>query len=416
MAKNNKDFFKRKSEWSAIKDKLLGCYIVPYFQKVLTTGKPILYVDCFAGKGKFEDGNPGSPIIALTARDRCLNTSRQENIHGKIETCFIELNHASELTLNTADYRIHGALQVISGKYEENIDLVLSNKQGANIFLYIDPYGIQALDTSIFDKFKSYGFKSLEMLINFNSFGFFRDACRAMGTNYSNDDAFNDLAELVEYDPANVCTSKKSEELLTRIADGDYWKDIVTNYSTGNIDGYKAERIFSEEYKKRLKKRYQYVLDMPIRLKPGHRPKYRMIHVCDHADGCFLMAKNMQSRKEELFTNLQQDGQLSLFDHMQTVSSSIENDIITVEEIRTKLSCQIKSLNEDIRATKFIANFVNRHGILCEFKTLYNLLGEMEKNREIEITRKPATTSTGRASLFWEESNGKHVTIRRRQA
>lgn len=416
MAKDNKDFFKRKSEWSAIKDRLLGCYIVPYFQKVLTTGKPILYVDCFAGKGKFEDGNPGSPIIALKARDRCLSTSKQENIHGKIETCFIELNHANELTLNTSEFLRNGALHVISGKYEENIERVLSNKEGANIFLYIDPYGIQALDTSIFDRFKSYGFKSLEMLINFNSFGFFRDACRAMGTNYSNDEAFKDLTELVEYDPANVSTSKSSEELLTRIADGDYWKNIVARYSAGNIDGYKAERILSEEYKKRLKNRYQYVLDMPIRLKPGHRPKYRMIHVCDHADGCFLMAQNMQNRKDELFTNLQQDGQFSLFSHMQTVSSSIENDIITVDEIRAKLRDQIRDMNEEIRATKFFANFVNKHGILCNFKTLYNILDEMEKARKIEVTRDPATTSTGRASSFWEETKGKYVIIRRRQA
>lgn len=416
MTKDNKNFFKKKSQWSAVKDKLLGCYIVPYFQKVLTTGKPILYVDCFAGKGKFEDGNPGSPLIALKARDHCLNTSKQKNINGKIETCFIELNHASELSLNTSDYRRHGALHVISGKYEENIEQVLSNKQGSNIFLYIDPYGIQALDTSIFDKFKAYGFHSLEMLINFNSFGFFRDACRAMGTNYNNDEAFKDLAELVEYDPANVSTSKNSEELLTRIADGDYWKDIVADYSSGNIDGYKAERIFSEEYKKRLKQRYQYVLDMPIRLKPGHRPKYRMIHVCDHADGCFLMAQNMQNRKDELFTNLQQDGQFSLFNHMQTISSSIENDIITVGEIRAKLTDQIQSTNEETRVTKFLANFANKHGILCDFKTLHNILEEMEKAGKVEIVRSPATTSTGRASSFWEESKEKHVIIRRRQA
>ncbi len=414
MTKDNKNFFKKKSQWSAVKDKLLGCYIVPYFQKVLTTGKPILYVDCFAGKGKFEDGNPGSPLIALKARDHCLNTSKQKNINGKIETCFIELNHASELSLNTSDYRRHGALHVISGKYEENIEQVLSNKQGSNIFLYIDPYGIQALDTSIFDKFKAYGFHSLEMLINFNSFGFFRDACRAMGTNYNNDEAFKDLAELVEYDPANVSTSKNSEELLTRIADGDYWKDIVADYSSGNIDGYKAERIFSEEYKKRLKQRYQYVLDMPIRLKPGHRPKYRMIHVCDHADGCFLMAQNMQNRKDELFTNLQQDGQFSLFNHMQTISSSIENDIITVGEIRAKLTDQIQSTNEETRVTKFLANFANKHGILCDFKTLHNILEEMEKAGKVEIVRSPATTSTGRASSFWEESKEKHVIIRRR--
>ena len=53
MSKDNSNFFKKQNEWSVIKDKLLGCYLTPYFQKVLRTGKPICYVDCFAGKGMF---------------------------------------------------------------------------------------------------------------------------------------------------------------------------------------------------------------------------------------------------------------------------------------------------------------------------------------------------------------------------
>src|SRR5699024_12445088 len=83
------------------------------------------------------------------------------------------------------------------------------------------------------------------------------------------------------------------------------------DFQAGRIDGYQAERRLSAEYKQHLKQKYKYVLDMPIRLKPGQRPKYRMIHVCDHEDGCFLMAENMQRRKDELFVNIQQNGQLS---------------------------------------------------------------------------------------------------------
>ena len=100
--------------------------------------------------------------------------------------------------------------------------------------------------------------------------------------------------------------------------------DIVRDFQAGRIDGYQAERRLSAEYKQHLKQKYKYVLDMPIRLKPGQRPKYRMIHVCDHEDGCFLMAENMQRRKDELFVNIQQNGQLSLFNMMSTVTSTVE--------------------------------------------------------------------------------------------
>lgn len=55
MAKDNKDFFKAKNSWSEIKDRLLGWYLRPYFQKLLTSHKPICYVDCFAGQGIVDD-------------------------------------------------------------------------------------------------------------------------------------------------------------------------------------------------------------------------------------------------------------------------------------------------------------------------------------------------------------------------
>lgn len=76
MSKDNSDFFKVKNEWSLIKDKLLGCYLAPYMQKILATNKRICYVDCFSGKGKFEDNQPGSPLIALKIRDDCLNKTK----------------------------------------------------------------------------------------------------------------------------------------------------------------------------------------------------------------------------------------------------------------------------------------------------------------------------------------------------
>ena len=40
--------------------------------KILYTRNPLVYVDCFAGKGKFDDGNPGSPLIALDFFNRDL--------------------------------------------------------------------------------------------------------------------------------------------------------------------------------------------------------------------------------------------------------------------------------------------------------------------------------------------------------
>lgn len=75
MAKKNDDFFVEKKPWSEVKDQLLGCYLKPYVAKILHTHKPLVYVDCFAGKGKFDDGKQGSPLIALEIMEQGLNLS-----------------------------------------------------------------------------------------------------------------------------------------------------------------------------------------------------------------------------------------------------------------------------------------------------------------------------------------------------
>lgn len=419
MSKNNSDFFKVKNDWSLIKDKLLGCYLMPYFQKVLATGKTICYVDCFSGKGLFEDGNPGSPIIALQTRDKCLQKTKMRIDKSKaIETTFIDLNYAADLRVNLAPYsNYYGIPNIVDGKYEEKIVDILKSKKDQNVFLYIDPYGIKALDTVLFDKFQAMGFHSFEMLINFNSFGFFRDACRVMAVDYKNDSALRDLDDLVEYDPTSVVTLDKPVDMLSNIAGGDYWKAIVQDYKEKRIDGYKAEQRLSTEYKQRLKKRYSYVLDMPIRLKAGSRPKYRMIHVCDHEDGCFLMAQNIQNRKDELYTNIQTGGQMSLFDIMPGVSQSVEGEWILREEVKQKVQDTIEKVGTDIGITRFIAAFVNDNGLICNFNLIYEILKELEQERKILIDRNPAFSERAKCpSTFMTEDKNKTVTIRRLKA
>lgn len=184
----------------------------------------------------------------------------------------------------------------------------------------------------------------------------------------------------------------------------------------GKINGYQAEQRMSTEYKLRLRRRFAYVLDMPIRLKAGQRPKYRMIHVCDHDDGCYLMAQNMQKRKNDLFINVQQAGQLSLIDIIPNVTSTVENDLISKDEIAKKLKEHIMNSPNDIKLTKLLATFVNNHGLLCDFSMIHDILEEMKSSGVVDIVRDPALTQNGKPRTFWEEKKGQTITIRRVQS
>ena len=44
----------------------------PYITKIIHTHKTVNYIDCFAGKGKFDDGKLGSPILALNIIANCM--------------------------------------------------------------------------------------------------------------------------------------------------------------------------------------------------------------------------------------------------------------------------------------------------------------------------------------------------------
>lgn len=96
MAKKNDDFFVEKKPWSKVKDELLGCYLKPYVAKILYTRKPLAYVDCFAGKGKFDDGNPGSLLIALDIFRQGLAATRLDG-NARIGAAFIDLSYATDV-------------------------------------------------------------------------------------------------------------------------------------------------------------------------------------------------------------------------------------------------------------------------------------------------------------------------------
>lgn len=398
MSKKNDDFFIKKKDWSIVKDELLGCYFKPYVSKILHTYKPLVYVDCFAGKGRFDDGKPGSPLIALNIINKCCDRTTMKSV--SIEATFIDLYYADALRKNLKEY---SWVNIISGKYEENIQTVLQGKEKCNVFLYIDPYGIKALQCSFFDSFAERDrFNSIELLINMNSFGFIREACHALGTNFDNHTLFEDL---VEYDPTKMDTSDKSVNELNEIAGGDYWQPIIEEYKNNAIDGYEAEAQFAEKYCARLTGSYKYVLNMPLRIKKGQRPKYRLIHATNHRDGCLLMVDNICNRWQAL-QKIQSGGQLQLWEE------NFDNQMINEDDIEKKTVEHFSQCTNLSSLHDTLAEFFVKHGPICSTSEIKDILKCFEKTGRIEITRNPCTTKQGNPTTFMSEKKGQTVSVR----
>ena len=397
MAKKNDDFFKEKKPWSEVKDELLGCYLKPYLQKILHTRHSIVYVDCFAGKGAFEDGKPGSTIIALQTMQNCLDQTTMTS--WNIEPYFIDLNYAHDLENNLKEYP---NVKIISGKYEEQIEEVLKSKKGCNVFLYVDPYGIKALDCDMFDSFTTQGFNSVELLINMNSFGFIREGCRVLGVNFAESDLLEDL---VEYDSTQLSSDEKSKAALNKIAGGDYWVEIIERKRSGKITAYEAEAEFAEAYCKRLRQSYGYVLNMPLRIKRGQVPKYRMIHATNHPDGALLMVDNIFGRWE-LMQDIQSGGQQMLWEE------NVDNSMVDEVEIKAKVIEHLSQINKPVRLNAVMADFYSVYGIVCKVKTVKDIYKKLEKDGKLDVVRTPALSPTGRVSTFFADDKGKTTELR----
>ena len=286
---------------------------------------------------------------------------------------------------------------------------MLFRSPGMNAFLYIDPYGVKALNMSVFLELPDV-FSTAELLINLNSFGFIRNALRLrqVALRESEEEL---LLELDEYDPS----VRASFNEIDRIAGGDYWQQIVDLYSAHRIGIDEAEKMFAEQFKQTLRKKYKYVLDMPIRLHPGNKPKYRMVHATNHPDGCTIMADNIFKRTDYLVVMVQNRGQTTLLEHTP------ENGLVQESDIDEKMLALIERDCSDkpLRLNELQARFFDTYGVICSTKhlssgTTGSSLKRLEIAGKIIVIRDPATSDRGRPTHFWSESKNNTIQILRK--
>jgi three-Cys-motif partner protein len=393
-----KDFFKEKKAWSVLKDEIRDYYLVPYIAKVFRTGKPLVIVDCFAGKGKFDNGEKGSPLlIAEHIRD---GLRKNTALGSKIRGIFIENKYSAELRNNLSGYP---NISILVGAFEDNLQNILSLDKNSNIFLYVDPYGIKSLSLSNFNQIKNNCFSSLEMLMNFNSAGFLREGFRLL----KNEELFKD-DELADYETDEESEeSKNTIERMNAIAGGTYWQDILNKKMQGTIDIYQAEDMFISEYSLKLKNIYKYTVNIPIKVKSNHLPKYRLIFGSNHEDGLILMADNMNKKWKQMIES-QRGGQRVLFDFEFpdfTVSKGYDlyNDIMS----------SIPASGSGILLKKLIIDLIQKYGITFSDSDYRNKVRQMEKDAALLVDRVPATTKTGKQAISMDYGEYK-ITIRKR--
>jgi three-Cys-motif partner protein len=375
-----KDFFKKKNPWSLIKDRILDYYLIPYIAKIARTRKPLIIFDCFAGKGKFDSGENGSPLIIAEHIKTALQKSTfSEN---QIKGAFIEKKYFSDLKINLAG---HSHTEVLAGTFEDNLGNILSENTLSNVFFYIDPYGIKSLNLDNFKQIKDKKYSSMEMLMNFNSAGFLREGCRLL----KNDDPLKDI-EIADYEMDDTANTI---EKMDTVAGGTYWQDILNDFYNKKIDIYQAEAKFISEYSSKLKDIYLYTVNIPIKVKSSHLPKYRLIFGSNHEDGIILMADNMNKKWKEI-VGQQSNGQLALLDFEFPDSRLLQGF-----DLQKDIMSFVSANSSGILLKSLIVELIQKYGITFSESNYKGTIKQMEKDSDLVIDRDPPKTrKTGKTA------------------
>lgn len=402
MAKDQAEYFQEKKRWSKTKDSILSCYLPPFFQKVMTASRNgIVYVDAFAGQGKFDNGEIGSPLIAI---QKCREAHRKSKQKPPLKFIFAEAKSSSRQQLEenarhaAGDYRAFSKnrIQIVSSCDEAirlaNSATLKGGEAPSTIFYYLDPYGIKDMRLDAITH--SPVMEHTEALVNFCSVGFVRDACAALKVAPSMPDGAFDISEAF---PVETPTTDRIER-LTKAMGTDDWVELIHRFESGEIDFWEAEREVTNMFCHSASAHYRYVTNMPIKdmsQAPGSGGllKYRLVHMSNYHDGCVLMNDNMLKRNRELQTS---NDSLFLLD--------VEGAIVDPSAVQKAMLSSVMEHPIGARVTmwELLAPVISKFGVFDKSTTLLRTyLGPLLDQGIVERVQK--TTKTGKPCNAFSE-------------
>jgi three-Cys-motif partner protein len=176
-------FFEHPQGAAILKHEVLRQYLPVYAGK---TGSrtSVVFLDGYAGPGRYADGSPGSPeVMVQTARAlsdlrtisiRCVFVERDREHRERLQHLLLDMldDHDSE---------------VLDGSIEDRLGQVVEGAAGKSLFVFLDPFGLAIPFDMLVEMLRSrprrgsQGWQPTEVLLNFSINGINRAAGRLDG-------------------------------------------------------------------------------------------------------------------------------------------------------------------------------------------------------------------------------------------
>jgi three-Cys-motif partner protein len=158
---SNRRHFEQFEPHTRLKHLIFDRYIPAWGMKILRwgrAGRRLAIVDAFAGRGRDDAGNDGSPVIAARrALDIVVGMkAAQEPVDADVRVYAIESRKSHfEVLLESIkpwNSRSAGLVKPLFGGLPDHIASICAEVGSAPAFFFLDPYGVKGLDASTYPK------------------------------------------------------------------------------------------------------------------------------------------------------------------------------------------------------------------------------------------------------------------------
>jgi three-Cys-motif partner protein len=257
-------FFESKKAAAILKHAILNQYVDPFASKTGSTspGGRVAFIDGYAGEGRYENGDEGSPAL-LISKAKKLAPGR------KLECYFVEDDDEAYTKLCRVIAAEGEGLEILPlrGKAEDHLETLVAKVDGIPVFVFLDPFGLMIpFNTAqkVFQRPKAYGAPATEMLINFNAGGLRRIA---------------GLLTSTKSNPGNAASLAR----MDAVCGGDWWREMWMEHIG---DKNAAEEAVVDEYARRFASAAKcgyWTTD--VRNRANLKPVYYLVFLTRHVDG-----------------------------------------------------------------------------------------------------------------------------------
>lgn len=324
------DFFDSPKLWSRRKHRLLGKYIQPFSAKVSsrTDDRRVFCIDGFAGKAKYGDNSPGSPLMLAHQADITAGWRRPVDL--RLINVEAETENYASLRYYTEQWEERGIVTNKFGEFATLVPEILSDIGNAPALFFIDPYGPTAIPFSCIRPILGRSQQKTELIINFDHDGLRR------------------LTDQMHSRACQPSTIKGAQTTVIRAAEivgSDGWRAI---FEANSLTAEEREMILLREYMNNLSSFDYTVVAYPIRELINTPIKYYLVHCTRHPDGIELMNDFICEEEDEILKDSTENPiQHTLFDAVQQARERRHQELKKlildhIDKIRTTTRGHIK--------------------------------------------------------------------------